>query len=148
MKKILLVDDDRLAHEMIEAALAPGKTGKYTIDAAYNADEALALLGRNHYDLMISDIIMPGKDGFQLMQHARESFPGMAILAITAGVENAVEDYVEFADIFADYALEKPFSKKALIEVVETLLETKGGIFGGKDGMTEKQIMSKADYKT
>lgn len=87
---ILFVDDDPLVRE----AVAPALSGAgFSVQVATNADEALALLeSEKHFDLMFSDIVMPGKlNGIDLAQAARRRYPDMKVLLATGYTERHVE---------------------------------------------------------
>lgn len=120
--KVLAVDDDQLILELINSTLA---AEDHEVSNARNVDEALIMLQNNHYDLVITDIVMPGYDGGVLMKYIREKGKVMPILAITAGTENAVQDYAHYADFFSDYTLSKPFKKEELLDIVHQLTQKK-----------------------
>ena len=120
--EILAVDDDQLILELINSTLMPEG---HKVSNARNVDEALIMLQNNYYDLVITDIIMPGYDGGVLMKYIREKGKIMPILAITAGAENAVKDYAHYADFFSDFTLSKPFKKQELLDAVYQLTEKK-----------------------
>jgi len=116
--KILAVDDDELMLKFINTAL---NSENHEVQNASSVDEALMMLQNNSYDLVITDIVMPGYDGTTLMQYIREGEQHIPILAITAGVENAVSDYKYYADFFSDETLTKPFKKDDLLNSVKKL---------------------------
>lgn len=116
--KILAVDDDVLMLKFINTALL---SENHEVQNASSVDEALMLIQNNDYDLVITDIVMPGYDGTTLMQYIRDKGESMPILAITAGVENAVSDYKNYADFFSNETLTKPFAKDELLNSVKKL---------------------------
>jgi DNA-binding response OmpR family regulator len=119
MKKILVVDDDQFILELVKSALG---TEDYDIHTAFSADEAVRLVDTESFDFLITDIVMPpGQDGTKLIQYVKAKYPGMPVLAMTGGIENAVNDYVNLADMFSDYTLKKPFGKEELIEAISEL---------------------------
>ncbi len=118
MKKILVVDDDILIIEVVKAAL---KSEKYELYTACNVDDAIKLVDANDFSFLITDIVMPGKNGDELIKYVRKKGLDIPILAITGGIENALEDYVDFADLFADYTLAKPFGREDLVIAMEQL---------------------------
>ncbi|MCB9990851.1 MAG: response regulator [Rhodospirillales bacterium] len=116
--KILLVDDD----EFVRTLLLDQLTDEgYDVVAENNVDDALVLLSRDSYDLLITDIVMPHKDGGQLMQQARQGGYAGPIIAITGGFSNAQEDYANYADLFADKTFVKPIAKDDLIAAIREL---------------------------
>lgn len=121
MKKILVVDDDELIHTLVNSALA---RDEYEIQNAFNVEEAIKFIDKDTFDILLTDIVMPpGEDGTKLMQYVREKHPSMSIIAMTGGIENAVNDYVNYARLFADQTLAKPFAKEQLIDSLRIISE-------------------------
>lgn len=118
--KILVVDDNRFILELINSIL---DGDDYEIDAHACVDDALMAIDRDPegYDLIITDIVMPIKNGVDFIKSLKEKKINTPILAITGGVENAVQDYVQYADLFADETLSKPFNKDMFLETVDRL---------------------------
>ncbi len=115
---LLIVDDElhvreSLSHWFIEDG--------YEVSTAASAKEALALLGRQHYDVVITDIRMPGMDGLELQRRIREVDPEVTIILVTAyaSVSTAVQALKEGA---YDY-LVKPFDPEEISRVVEKACE-------------------------
>lgn len=115
---ILIVDDNAFIVEMIKNIL---DAGDYNIHACNNVDDALAEVDAREFDLVITDIIMPVKSGVELIREMKRRGVPTPILAITGGVENAIEDYVNYADLYADETMSKPFRHREFIAVVERL---------------------------
>ncbi len=115
---LLIVDDElhvreSLSHWFIEDG--------YEVSTASSGKEALALLGRQHFDVVITDIRMPGMDGLELQKRIHEVDPEVAIILVTAyaSVSTAVQALKEGA---YDY-LVKPFDPEELSRVVEKACE-------------------------
>ncbi len=89
-KRILVVDDDSYVREATEEILS--RTG-YEVDTAPEARTALGKLEEGEYDLVLSDIKMPGMDGLELLEAIRAKAPDTLVIMITAhaSIENAVE---------------------------------------------------------
>jgi DNA-binding response OmpR family regulator len=115
---ILVVDDNAFIVEMIKNIL---DAGDYNIHACNNVDEALSEVDAHDFDLVITDIVMPVKSGVDFIREMKRRGVPTPILAITGGVENAVEDYVHYADLYADETLPKPFKHRELIAAVDRL---------------------------
>lgn len=121
MMKILLVDDDRYILELIGFMLH--KQG-HDISAFSHVDEAMEALesGDTVFDLVITDIVMPGKTGIDFMKYLKlERGLKTPVLAITGGLENALDDYIDHAELYADMALAKPVAKDALVNAITRL---------------------------
>lgn len=81
MLKILIAEDDRELRQLFSHVLA--KNG-YTVKGVSNGQEALDTLDKDYYDLIISDIMMPVMDGYELVRQLRESGSTIPVLMITA----------------------------------------------------------------
>ncbi|MEA1927030.1 MAG: response regulator, partial [Candidatus Auribacterota bacterium] len=74
---ILAIDDDRLSLKLIESYL---KDSPFKVTTINDPKEALSLFGDNNYDLVLSDIRMPGLDGFQVLRQVRLHHPGLPVI--------------------------------------------------------------------
>jgi hypothetical protein len=91
------------------------------VRACANADEALALVPRFQPDLVLSDIAMPGKDGFELLREIRSFDPKVPVIAIT-GLSRPL-DQVRAPAAGFDAVLLKPFTPDVLLKVVSAIIE-------------------------
>ncbi|MEE8886183.1 MAG: response regulator transcription factor [Eubacteriales bacterium] len=114
--KILLAEDTL---DLNRAETAVLTTQGYTVDSAYDGEEALELIEKNGYDAIILDIMMPKKDGMQVLQELRARNIMTPVLMLTAKAE--VDDRVEGLDAGADDYLTKPFAMKELIARVKAM---------------------------
>lgn len=112
----MIVDDDRFILELVKTVLQKEGHETQLHLNAYSALQSLEL--DDSFDLIITDVVMPGKDGAELAQQIKTRDPSKRILAITGGIENAVEDYMNFADMFTDETLSKPFNPADLMSAV------------------------------
>ncbi|WP_249676911.1 sigma-54-dependent transcriptional regulator [Pseudomonas abieticivorans] len=110
---VLLVEDDRALREALGDTL---ELGGYAYRAVGSAEEALELVGKEPFSLVISDVNMPGMCGHQLLGQLRARLPQLPVLLMTAhgAVERAVDAMRQGA---VDY-LVKPFLPKALLDLV------------------------------
>ena len=117
MFKILIVEDDRELRQLFGHVLI--KNG-YAVKEVSNGKEALDALEIDYYDLMISDIMMPLMDGFELVRSLRETGNGMPVLMITA--KDAFDDMrVGFLSGTDDYMV-KPINVNEMVLRVSALL--------------------------
>ena len=117
MLKILIVEDDRELRQLFGHVLI--KNG-YAVKEVSNGKEALDALEIDYYDLMISDIMMPLMDGFELVRSLRETGNGMPVLMITA--KDAFDDMrVGFLSGTDDYMV-KPINVNEMVLRVSALL--------------------------
>lgn len=123
--RVLIVDDDDVIREGLVGYLEHYHEATYDlqIEPSPQADDAREKLTKNQYDLVITDINMPGEDGFSLIQHIRQTYPTTKTALITA---YKVEDYVRNAKktgVFNIIAKSAPFNFEELSTVVNNLLE-------------------------
>ena len=103
--RILLVEDQRKMANFIQRGL---REEKYSVDVAYDAEKALYSVGINEYDLIILDVMLPGKDGFYVCRELRRKNVKTPVLMLTS--RDATEDKVTGLDLGADDYLTKPFA--------------------------------------
>lgn len=118
--RLLIVDDEiELKHALCETLSDEG----YETSAADNGADALKLLETQDFDLLLSDLMMPGIDGIQLLQAAREIDPHL-IGIITTG-QGTISSAVEAMKIGAfDYVL-KPFNLQTMLPILSRAMETR-----------------------
>jgi len=117
-ERILVVDDEDCVREILCFMLEP--TG-YQCTPASSGSEALAKLGSGgEFDLLLSDLMMPGLNGLELLERASQTFPHMPALLVTAADRTSGLDAVESKG--CNYLL-KPFSRKQLLEAVRRSLK-------------------------
>lgn len=118
MAKVLVIEDDSAVRfSLFEALQARG----YDVDTANNGVEGIERCQERPYDLIITDLIMPEKDGVETILELKLSMPGLRIIAISGGGKNV--DIMETAyHIGADCALTKPFSITDLYDCVDRVL--------------------------
>lgn len=118
---VLIVDDDNRIRKLLSKYLADNG---YTVEAAENADAANEILTSQSFDMMVLDVMMPGKTGFEFAKELREAGNDIPILFLTAKTE--VEDRISGLEIGADDYLTKPFEPKELILRIEAILRRHG----------------------
>ena len=111
--RVLVVDDERFFREYLGDALA---SAGYQVESAASADEALACLAEGRFDLLLTDLVMPGRDGLELVREARQRDPSLAAVAIT-GREDVRLAVQAMKDGCADFLL-KPVEGERLAAVV------------------------------
>jgi DNA-binding NtrC family response regulator len=101
---VLLVDDEAVAREGLATAL---RRDGFEVTTADNGDSALALLRSREFEVMLTDVRMPGMDGLDLLRRAREAWPDMEVLVVTGFA--TTESAVEAMRAGAFYYVSKPF---------------------------------------
>lgn len=121
MARILIIDDDdqirSTLHQVLEIE------GHKVMDAS-NGKEGLKLFREKGADLVITDILMPEKQGIETIEELRRDFPQVKIIAISGGGRVAPYDYLDMArKSGALLTLTKPFDRGELLEAVNAVLE-------------------------
>ena len=125
--RLLLVEDDARIARFVAKGL---REQAYAVDVATTGDDALYQAAINTYDLVILDILIPGRDGFEVCRELRKSGLRMPILMLTA--RDAVEDRIAGLDHGADDYLTKPFEFRELLARLRALLRRSGELRPGK----------------
>ncbi|POA35534.1 MULTISPECIES: response regulator transcription factor [unclassified Pseudomonas] len=120
--RILLVEDDPMIGEAIQGAL---KDASYAADWVNNGLTALTALDTQHYDLVLLDLGLPGKDGLAVLSSIRARNNGVPLLIITA--RDSLDDRLRGLDGGADDYLLKPFDMAELLARMRAVLRRKGG---------------------
>ncbi len=115
---ILIVDDDPDIHRLLATAL---HGAQYTIEDRYDGLEALALLQERSFDLVITDVRMPGLNGLELLHKIHEIRPGTRVLVMTA--EGTPSTVIRSLRDQASGYFTKPFSLDAVADAVALALE-------------------------
>lgn len=122
MARILVIDDDKTVRTYLRAILE-GEDG-HQLEEALNGNEGSSLYRTDPFDLVITDILMPGKDGVELIMELTECFPGARIIAMSGGGRGL--EAATNLDIAKDFGamglLTKPFSPEDVQEMVANIL--------------------------
>lgn len=110
---LLIVEDDRELAEALDDTLT---LASYSCDIAYSAEDAVLALRQKKFDMVVSDVNLPGMDGYGLLSHVVDKYPDLPIMLMTAygDVAHAVE---AMRDGAVDYLL-KPFQADELLSVI------------------------------
>ena len=120
--RILLVEDEKKIAHFIERGL---QEEHYAVDIAYEGEAALFMARTNPYDLIILDIMLPGRDGVAVCRDLRRNKLDVPILMLTA--RERVQDRVVGLDSGADDYLTKPFAFEELLARIRALLRRQSG---------------------
>jgi len=115
---ILVVDDEEMIRDLLSSAL---QQENYNCYLAANVDEAFSILGNQRIDLVISDIMMPGRSGVDLLRDLKKVDPEIAVLMIT-GLSD-MNTALECIHLGADDYLTKPFGISRVILTIRNLIE-------------------------
>lgn len=128
MTKVLIIDDDRKHSELLQAYF---KRFGINLVCAVDADDGFRKLNREDPDLLLLDVMLPGKDGFEICREVRKT-SNMPIIMLTA--RGDVIDRVSGLELGADDYIGKPFEPRELVARVQALLRrtdttvTTGGV--------------------
>lgn len=117
--KILIIEDDIKIINFLKKGL---EEEFYVVDYSTNGDEGLYLATVNNYDLILLDIMLPIKDGFEICKNIRASNITTPIIMLTA--KDSIEDKIKGLDIGANDYLAKPFSFAELLARIRVQLRT------------------------
>ena len=116
MEKILLIDDDKQLTELVDEFLS---MKKYSIIIKHDPIEALEFIKNNKIDIIILDIMLPGMDGFQVLQKIRHDLSTPVIMLTARG---EVTDRIVGLELGADDYLPKPFEPRELLARIQSIL--------------------------
>ncbi|MEW5724979.1 MAG: response regulator [Thermodesulfobacteriota bacterium] len=120
MARILVVDDDGLFRSLMRELL---ELEGHEVTEAGDGREALALCQDQPFDLFITDILMPERDGLETIKELRRRRPEAKIIAVSGGGLLAPEGYLAVAArLGAQWGLVKPFANEELVEAVRALV--------------------------
>ena len=115
--RILVVEDEQNLNDIIVKRLI---LEKYGVDTCFNGNDALEYIFSTEYDVIVSDIMLPGIDGFEILKRIREKGIKTPVLLLTA--LDGIEDRVKGLDYGADDYLVKPFAFDELMARIRVLL--------------------------
>ena len=124
MPRILAVDDEPNIVRLIQVNL---ERHGYQVETANNGAQALEKIKANRPDLLVSDVMMPEMDGFELMANVRRdpSLMDLPVIMLTAKAQD--RDVMEGYKTGADMYLTKPFNPAELLQFVKRILSSGGG---------------------
>ena len=118
---ILVVDDLAQNVRLLEAVLSPKG---FRVAAASSGEQALDVLGKEHPDVVVLDILMPGMDGYEVCRRIRQD-PGTAFLPVIMITASGEEEKIRAIEAGADDFVSKPFDQAELLARVRSLVRIK-----------------------
>lgn len=120
MARILVIDDDDLLRGLLRNALS--RAG-WIVTEARDGSEGLALFNRSPVDVVITDILMPEKEGLETIRELQARCPDVKIIAMSGGGKGLNLDVLDIAKRFgATVVMEKPFDLDKMLHLAKTLL--------------------------
>lgn len=120
-KKVLLVDDDADVIHYMKELLVP----YYDVQSRFDADSAYTLMKEEAFDVVISDVVMPGKNGYELCCQIKDNIQISHIPVILLTAKATVEDQVQGLDCGADAYVTKPFEPQYLLALISSQLKNR-----------------------
>lgn len=120
--RVLVVEDEKKLNSVIAKQL---KKQGYSVDSCYDGDDAIDYLDMSDYDVVLLDVMLPGMNGFEILEEMRNNGNESPVLMLTA--RDTVEDKVHGLDSGADDYLTKPFSFDELMARIRMLTRKRSG---------------------
>lgn len=121
MPKILVIEDDDMFRNVLVQMLS--KSG-FDVRQAGDGNQALEVCAQFGPDLVLTDIIMPDKEGLETIQELMEIKPGIKIIAMSGGGKFGPNSYLPLAEkLGAKATLQKPFMREELLNTIYSVLE-------------------------
>jgi CheY-like chemotaxis protein len=118
--RILIIDDEAQTREVIKQMLE--RAGHHVEEAA-DGDAGLDIIRHTGFDLVITDILMPNKEGLETITELRRNYPEIKIIVMSGGGRVNNLDYLNVARMLgAQRALEKPIARQDMLEAVNAVL--------------------------
>jgi len=118
-KKILVADDEEVIRKFLKIHLA--KLG-YEVKEAADGEQAMEQLGKDDFDLLICDILMPKKDGWEVIKEVKTNPKTKNIPVIVLTAKNEDSDMFKGYDLGVNYYMTKPFTKGQLLYGLKLML--------------------------
>lgn len=120
MARILVIDDEEQVCSLFKRIL---ERAGYDVDVALNGNDGLAQFKAKPSDLIITDIVMPEKEGLETIREIRKNHPDVHIIAISGGGQGHTDTYLDLArKLGAGCTLSKPVRREELLATVQSLL--------------------------
>ncbi len=130
MARILVIDDQEPIRRVVRRALE--QDGHEVFDAS-DGEIGMEILESQSFDIVITDIFMPGQDGIVTLRLIRKRFPTVKVIVISGGDSSGMLDLRQDAELLgAIKSLQKPFNAGEIIDVVRDVLKRKES--GDRDG--------------
>jgi DNA-binding response OmpR family regulator len=127
-KKILIADDEPSIVAAVEFLL---RRNGYEVEVARNGEEALRLVETSHPDLVVLDVMMPVKSGYEICKRIRERPDSQSIKIIMLSAKGRDAEVSKGLSIGADVYITKPFSTRELLARIDSLLRQNAGAAPG-----------------
>ncbi len=118
--KVLLIEDNDEFRMLLGRLLSLEGFGVHAVETG---DKAIEALRHQHFDLILTDLIVPGLEGIEIILTARGLAPETRIIAMSGGAMNGGHDYLPLAEkMGAAAVLQKPFDRAQLVETISRVM--------------------------
>lgn len=120
-KKILIIEDDEDVRPFLKRIV---ERKGYTVITAKDGLEGKGLYSKEHFDLVITDIVMPEMEGIEIIRNLNSDYPQTKIIVITGADFSGIKNYLNNARIFGAHdAFAKPIDQKKLMKSISNLID-------------------------
>ena len=120
MPRILIIEDEEHVRSLTRKTL---EMEGFDVFEAEDGDSGIKAYDENDIDLIVTDIIMPGKEGIETIMELRKKNPEVKIIAISGAGKMGPGEYLRLASTFgANHTFAKPFDRKEFVETIKGLL--------------------------
>lgn len=120
MANILVADDEQAIRSILRMVL---QMAGHAVEVAANGEEVLSLARKRKFDLIITDIIMPKKEGIETILELKKNNPALKVIAISGGGRKGSMDFLQVAQVVgASATIAKPFEPDELVAAVNKCL--------------------------
>jgi len=124
MKRILVIDDDDTLRAMLRRLLC---SAGYEVAVAEDGMEASRIQQARPFDLIMTDLVMPEKEGIEVIMEFRKKYPSTKIIAVSGGGRIHPDQYLELArSLGAKRTFAKPFKANEILAAIRELLKDEG----------------------
>lgn len=139
--KLLIIEDDKYISETIKEITHE----LFEVEQAFDGEEGLFLAGQNIFDVIILDIMLPGMNGYEVLQNLRNENITTPVIMLTA--KGGIDDKIKGFKVGADDYLVKPFHREELLLRLEAIVRRAGGEFK-ENVITFKELKMNLKNKT
>ncbi len=123
MSKVLIIDDDLAVQDALKAVV---ESAGYSVALAGNGRDGIDLMKDFQADLVITDILMPVKEGIETIKELRSNWPNLPVIAISGGGTRGNLNFLDFAQSFgASRVIAKPVEPDVLLATIAELVGSK-----------------------
>ena len=121
--RVLIIEDDKILSKTIEQCICP----KYDVDRAFDGEEGIMYAQNSIYDVIILDLMMPIKDGYEVLSNMRSRKIYTPVLILTA--KDAIGDKLKGFRLGADDYMIKPFNREELLARIDAIIRRTNGSY-------------------